>query len=169
MKLKHLAVALAIVGFSTGAMANNVSNTILVSGGTAFSVRCTPTTCRLPTPSIHQRDRPVLANLTVSTVGFTLEQNIDHVRHIERRAAHLSPVSFTSSTHVSRVRSDGPLQLVVTGTTGAAAEPSLLLGHAERDSDLGARAVARWSSGIISWRGVTSAASRDLVRSPPAP
>ena len=36
MKLKHLAVALAIVGFSTGAMANNVSNTILVSGGTAF-------------------------------------------------------------------------------------------------------------------------------------
>jgi ABC-type dipeptide/oligopeptide/nickel transport system permease subunit len=36
MKLKHLAVALAIVGFSSGAMANNVNNLILVTGDTAY-------------------------------------------------------------------------------------------------------------------------------------
>ena len=121
MKLKHLAVALAIVGLSTSAVANNVNNNITGVGGTTFFGA-------LHTDSFDFTDvltfdvvGPVRVSASLITIGFLSSQNIDFL------TADLNGNPLTLSgagnieTGVTPVELElvGPLVLTITGKSGA--------------------------------------------------
>jgi hypothetical protein len=122
MKLKHLAVAIAIVGFSSGALANNVSNSILVSGGTIyFGALHTDSDPFTDNFDFNLVLGSVLASASLITIGFTPAQNVDFTSAtLNGNALTLSPTGVVESAFTaSELSLTGPLQLVVTGTTGA--------------------------------------------------
>ena len=122
MKLKHLAVAIAIVGFSSGALANNVSNSILVSGGTFyFGALHTDSDPFTDNFDFNLVLGSVLASASLITIGFTPAQNVDFTSAtLNGNALTLSPTGVVESAFTaSELSLTGPLQLVVTGTTGA--------------------------------------------------
>ena len=122
MKLKHFAVAIAIVGFSSGALANNVNNTIAVSGGTIFfGALHTDSDPFTDTFDFNNVIGSVLASASLVTIGFTPAENIDFTS----ATLNGTPLTLVSAGPVdsgytaSELSLTGPLQLVVTGTTGA--------------------------------------------------
>ena len=124
MKLKHFAVAIAIVGFSSGALANNVNNTIAVSGGTIFfGALHTDSDPFTDTFDFNNVLGPVLANASLVTIASALVpgQNIDFASAtLNGIALTLTPTGgFEYAFTPADLGLTGPLQLVVTGTTGA--------------------------------------------------
>jgi hypothetical protein len=121
MKLRHLALAIAIVGASTGALANNVNNSISVTGGTTYF------------GALHTDNAPftdtfdfgdlgsVLASASLVTIGFTPAQNIDFTSAtLNGVALTLGPAGAVEAAFTpAEIALSGPLTLVVTGTTGA--------------------------------------------------
>ena len=122
MKLKHFAVAIAIIGFSSGAFANNVNPPpIDVSSGTAYFGA-------LHTDNVPFTDTfdfnvlgPVLASASLITIGLTPAQNVDFTSAtLNGVALSLSPTGVAEAAFTpSELGLTGPLQLVVTGLTGA--------------------------------------------------
>jgi len=122
MKLKHFAVAIAIVGFSSGALANNVNNTIAVSGGTIFfGALHTDSDPFTDTFDFNNVIGSVLASASLVTIGFTPAQNVDFTSAtLNGVPLSLTPTGVVESAFtLAELGLTGPLQLVVTGTTGA--------------------------------------------------
>jgi hypothetical protein len=111
-----------IVGFSTGALANNVSNTISVSGGTIyFGALHTDSDPFTDTFDFDNVLGSVLASASLITIGFTPAQNIDFTSAtLNGNPLSLTPTGVVESAFtLAELGLTGPLQLVVTGTTGA--------------------------------------------------
>lgn len=122
MKLKHFAVAIAIMGFSTGALANDVNNTIGVSGGTIFfGALHTDNAPFTDTFDFNNVLGSVLASASLVTIGFTPAQDINFTSAtLNGNPLSLSPNGpIESGFTLAQLGLTGPLQLVVTGTTGA--------------------------------------------------
>jgi hypothetical protein len=122
MKLKHFALAIAIVGFSSGALANNVNTTIAVSGGTIFfGALHTDSDPFTDTFDFNNVIGSVLASASLVTIGFTPAQNVDFTSAtLNGNALSLSPTGVAEAAFtLAELALTGPLQLVVTGTTGA--------------------------------------------------
>lgn len=122
MRLKQLAVAIAIVGFSSGALANNVANTIAVSGGTIyFGALHTDSDPFTDTFDFNNVLGPVLASASLITIGFTPGQNIDFTSAtLNGNALFLGATGVVEAAFTpAELGLTGPLQLIVTGTTGA--------------------------------------------------
>jgi len=122
MKLKHFAVAIAIVGCSSGALANNVNNTIAVSGGTIFfGALHTDSDPFTDTFDFNNVIGSVLASASLVTIALTPAQDIDFTSAtLNGNPLTLSPTgTFETGFTPAALGLTGPLQLVVMGLTGA--------------------------------------------------
>jgi len=121
MRLKQLAVAIAIVGFSSSALANNVNNVVAVSGGTIYFGALHTDSDPFTDTFVFSVLGSVLASASLVTIGFTPAENIDFTS----ATLNGTPLTLVSAGPVdsgytaSELSLTGPLQLVVTGTTGA--------------------------------------------------
>ena len=122
MKLKHFAVAIAIVGFSSGALANNVNPPpIDVSSGTAYFGALHTDNAPFTDTFDFNVLGPVLASASLITIGLTPAQNVDFTSAtLNGVALSLSPTGVAEAAFTfAELGLTGPLQLVVMGTTGA--------------------------------------------------
>lgn len=122
MKLKHFAVAIAIVGFSSGALANNVNNVIAVSGGTIyFGALHTDSDPFTDTFNFNNVLGSVLASASLISIGFQPGQNIDFTSAtLNGIALTLNPSGVVEAAFTAaQLGLTGPLQLVVMGLTDA--------------------------------------------------
>ena len=122
MKLKHLALASAMVLGSSVAMANDVNNIIGLSGGTIFfGALHTDNAPFTDTFSFNNVLGAVTASASLVTIGFTPAQNIDFISAtLNGFALTLTPNgAFEGGGTLAPLALTGPLTLVIMGTTGA--------------------------------------------------
>ena len=121
MKLKHLAVAIAIVGMSTGALANDVNNDITGLGGTTFFGALHTDSFDFVDVFTFNVVGPVNASASLVTIGFTPTQNINFLTAtLNGNPLTLSPNgNIETGATVGELSLTGPLVLTVTGQSGA--------------------------------------------------
>lgn len=120
MKLKHLAVAAAILGFSTGALANDITDNIVVVGNTTFfGAFHTDNFAFTDVFNFNNVLGPVVVDTSLITTGVG-GFNIDFISAtLNGVPLFLSPTGVTEIGIINGLPLTGPLQLIVTGTTGA--------------------------------------------------
>ncbi len=126
MKFSHIALAASLAVASSAALANNVNNSITVTGGsTPFGA--------LHTDSFDFTDvftfnvtGTFFTNASLITIGFTPTQNIDFTGAVLTGtpggpfSLSLSPAGqIETGVTLSQVVLTGPIYLTVTGKTGA--------------------------------------------------
>jgi PEP-CTERM motif len=121
MYLRKLAIAGALAIASTGVLANDVTNDIVVDGGTTFFGA-------LHTDNADFTDifnfinvaGPVTANASLVTIGAGLN-NIDFLSaSLNGQPLTLSATGFFETGSIGDIDLTGPLVLTVTGKSGAA-------------------------------------------------
>lgn len=123
--MKHFIIAVmitALAGVATNARANNITANIDLIGGTStFDALHTDSSSFTDIFNFNVNG-PVLANASLVTIGFTTGQNIDFGT-VTLNGHNLfilgSGNVFETAFTPSQLGLTGPLQLIVTGNTGA--------------------------------------------------
>jgi hypothetical protein len=121
MYLRNLGIAGALAIASTGAFANDVSNNIIVAGGsTFFGALHTDNADFTDVFNFINIAGPVTANASLITIGSGFN-NIDFVSaNLNGSPLTLSPNGFLETGMIGDTFLTGPLVLTVTGKSAAA-------------------------------------------------